>query len=71
VFTRIPWAAYSMASERVADSMPPLMRTAKADGTPAIGCVASEVPMLTMCPACYATIRRSPPRRSRAPAMFA
>jgi len=48
VFIRIPWAAYSMAIERVAASIPPLMRIGSALGIPAMGWAERDVPMLTM-----------------------
>ncbi len=50
-FTRTPWLAYSMASDRVTALRPPLVSAASAAGTPARGWSATLVVMLTIWPA--------------------
>src|SRR4051812_33667616 len=58
-FTRIPLSAYSIASERVTASSPPLVSDASADGTPLTGWSTSVVVRLTTCPPPCASIRRT------------
>ena len=48
--TRMPLSAYSIASDRVTASSPPLVRDASADGTPFTGWPTSVVVMFTTCP---------------------
>ena len=57
--TRIPLSAYSIASDLVTASSPPLVRDASADGTPFTGWPTSVVVMFTMWPPPWASIRRT------------
>ena len=57
--TRMPLSAYSIASDRVTASSPPLVRDASADGTPFTGWPTSVVVRFTTCPPPCASICRT------------
>src|SRR5262245_21763594 len=57
--TRMPLSAYSIASDRVTASSPPLVSDASADGTPLTGWFTSVVVTFTMCPPPWVSICRT------------
>src|SRR5438067_7081165 len=57
--TRMPLSAYSIASDLVTASSPPLVRDASTDGTPFTGWPTSVVVTFTMCPPPCASICRT------------